>query len=165
MVCLLAASMMKMANLLSVLEFLNKKANVIHGDLSINNIVINRVWDHGPNDSSTVKVPPHSKFQTSSNHHFITSNPQLHYMTHSPHHHVTPHITPHLTITISRAAQPSVTPGLVSSTATLSKHPFIPWEIPWGFPHDPNPSLIHLIPFYLYLNRSTIYYIISVTPL
>lgn len=35
---------------LSVLDFLDKKAKVIHGDLSINNIMINRVWDHGEKD-------------------------------------------------------------------------------------------------------------------
>ena len=44
---------MKMANLLSVLEFLNKKANVIHCNLLINNIMINQVWDHRPNNSPT----------------------------------------------------------------------------------------------------------------
>ncbi|KJA14667.1 hypothetical protein HYPSUDRAFT_208538 [Hypholoma sublateritium FD-334 SS-4] len=33
------------------LEFLNNKVGVIHGDISMNNIMINRVWGHGPDDS------------------------------------------------------------------------------------------------------------------
>jgi hypothetical protein len=66
--------------------------------------------------------------------HSVILNPRLHHMTIHLYHHVTLHMTPCLTITISHAAQPLATPGLVSSTATLSKHPFIPWEIPWGFP-------------------------------
>lgn len=39
---------MKMANVSSALEFLSTKAKVIHGDLSINNILINRVWNYEP---------------------------------------------------------------------------------------------------------------------
>ena len=99
------------------------------------------------NGALNVKVLPHSKFQTSSNHHFAILNPRLHHMTCSSHHHVTPHVTPHLAITISHAAQPLAIPGLVSSTAMLSKHPFIPWEIPWGFPHNPR-SVILICPQY-----------------
>lgn len=33
------------------LEFLSNKVGVIHGDISMNNIMINRVWHHGPDDS------------------------------------------------------------------------------------------------------------------
>src|SRR6266576_3165225 len=36
---------------LTVLEFLSQKGNVIHGDISINNILINRVWDCSLEDS------------------------------------------------------------------------------------------------------------------
>lgn len=43
--------MMTIANFLLALEFLHQKAGVIHGDISMNNIMINRVWRHGPNDS------------------------------------------------------------------------------------------------------------------
>jgi hypothetical protein len=35
------------------LEFLSEKGNVIHGDISINNILINRVWDYSLEDSPT----------------------------------------------------------------------------------------------------------------
>lgn len=45
--------MNKTFNWFSVLEFLNTKAKVIHGDVSISNIMINRIWTHGPNDSPT----------------------------------------------------------------------------------------------------------------
>jgi hypothetical protein len=38
--------MTKMANFFSALEFLSTKAMVIHGDISINNILINRVWNY-----------------------------------------------------------------------------------------------------------------------
>ncbi|KAF8971030.1 hypothetical protein BDZ97DRAFT_1753385 [Flammula alnicola] len=38
-------------DIVNALDFLNTKAMVIHGDLSINNILINRVWNHGPDDS------------------------------------------------------------------------------------------------------------------
>lgn len=34
-----------------MLEFLSQKAHVIHGDISINNIMINRVWDYESNKS------------------------------------------------------------------------------------------------------------------
>lgn len=40
--------MTKMANFFSALEFLSTKAMVIHGDVSINNILINRVWKYEP---------------------------------------------------------------------------------------------------------------------
>ena len=40
-----------MANFFSALEFLSTKAKVIHGDLSINNILINRVWNYEPGRS------------------------------------------------------------------------------------------------------------------
>lgn len=33
------------------MEFLSQKGNVIHGDISINNILINRVWDCSLEDS------------------------------------------------------------------------------------------------------------------
>jgi hypothetical protein len=36
------------ANVFSALEFLSTKAEVIHGDISINNILINRVWNYEP---------------------------------------------------------------------------------------------------------------------
>ncbi|KJA13689.1 hypothetical protein HYPSUDRAFT_114335, partial [Hypholoma sublateritium FD-334 SS-4] len=38
-------------DLVNMLDFLNTKAKVIHGDLSINNILINRLWDYGPDNS------------------------------------------------------------------------------------------------------------------
>jgi hypothetical protein len=38
----------KMAHFFSALEFLSTKAKVIHGDLLINNILINRVWNYEP---------------------------------------------------------------------------------------------------------------------
>jgi hypothetical protein len=62
------------------------------------------------------------KFQTSSNCHYNHLKPST-----PPHNHISP------------AAQPSVIPGLVSCTAMISKHLFIPWEIPWGFPLIPDP--------------------------
>ena len=37
-----------MANFFSALEFLSTKAKVIHGDISINNILINQVWNYEP---------------------------------------------------------------------------------------------------------------------
>jgi hypothetical protein len=43
---------------------------------------------------------------------------------------------------VLREAQPY---SLVISTAMLSKYLFIPWEIPWGFPHDPR-SIISIYP-------------------
>ena len=36
---------------MTVLEFLSDKGNVIHGDISINNILINRVWGCSVEDS------------------------------------------------------------------------------------------------------------------
>ncbi|KAF9470602.1 hypothetical protein BDN70DRAFT_821141 [Pholiota conissans] len=46
-------------DIVNVLDFLNSKARVIHGDISINNILIRRIWDHGPNDSpSQLLVQP-----------------------------------------------------------------------------------------------------------
>lgn len=33
------------------MEFLSEKGNVIHGDISINNILINRVWEYSVEDS------------------------------------------------------------------------------------------------------------------
>ncbi|KAF9477569.1 hypothetical protein BDN70DRAFT_881054 [Pholiota conissans] len=38
-------------DIVNALEFLNTKADVIHGDLSINNILINRVWNHTPDNT------------------------------------------------------------------------------------------------------------------
>lgn len=36
------------------LEFLYQKVGVIHGDISMNNIMINRVWNYGPNDTPSL---------------------------------------------------------------------------------------------------------------
>lgn len=39
------------ANDFLALEFLYKKGGIIHGDISMNNVMINRVWDYGSNNS------------------------------------------------------------------------------------------------------------------
>lgn len=45
--------------LVPVLEFLNDKCGVVHGDISINNIVINRVSSSGANDALSGDVLPY----------------------------------------------------------------------------------------------------------
>jgi hypothetical protein len=102
----------------------------------------------------TVKVPLHSKFQTSSNLYLIALNPQLHHMTHSPRPHVTPcDSSPHhQDVPTTSTALPL--PCLVSTYLSLGKSL---GDFPMIQIYDPDLSLMHLSPFYLYLNRSTIY--------
>lgn len=80
MVCSLIALTLKVLNLFSVLDFLSSKANVIHGDLSVNNILINRVWDHEPAKSpSQLRVLASMKANIlSQSSYVIDVNSQLH---------------------------------------------------------------------------------------